>query len=317
VPRAKRRLAGILVALVAILPGIPVAAQARDYPIIDVHVHAHRTPPPRSYCPLTGRIEVVDEDGRPLCPSPLRPAADGTELMERTLAIMERNDMIAVAMTQEFEQLQRWMATSPRILPSIQTGVGDFEANGVRALVEAGDVMAIGELMTPYEGIAPDAPEVAPIWTLAEAHDVPVGIHMSAPGARLSDYRAALGNPLLLEPVLRRHPTLRVSLMHAGWPFLEETVALLRQYPNVYVDISFIDWQMPRPLFHEYLERLIAYGYGKRIMFGTDQNWPDAIEIAIRGIEDAPFLSAEQKKDIFFANAVRFFRLDAEEILRR
>lgn len=83
------------------------------------------------------------------------------------------------------------------------------------------------------------------------------------------------------------------------------------------MDISFIDWQMPRSLFYAYLEGLIEYGFGKRIMFGTDQNWPDAIPVAIEGIDAAPFLSPKQKKDIFHSNAVRFFRFSAEDFARR
>lgn len=311
------RAASVLHVLPALLLTTPGTAQERDYPILDVHVHAHRTPPPRAYCAFTGRIGVVDEDGAPSCDDPLEPARDGRDLMTRTLAALERHDMYAIAMTQDFPQLELWMAASARVLPSIQTGSRDFEANGVRRLVEAGRVVAIGEVMNQYEGLAPDAPELTPIWELAVAHDVPVGIHMSAPGAALPDYAARFGNPLLLEPVLKAYPDLRVYLMHAGWPFLEETVSILRQYPGVYVDVSFIDWQMPRQLFHDYLEGLFEYGFGKRVMFGTDQNWPDAIEVAIENIEAASFLDAAQKRDIFFANAARFFRLDEDALRRR
>ncbi len=45
--------------------------------------------------------------------------------------------------------------------------------------------------------------------------------------------RAALNNPLLLEKMLIRHPKLRVYVMHAGWPMLNEMIALLAMYPEV------------------------------------------------------------------------------------
>ncbi len=52
-------------------------------------------------------------------------------------------------------------------------------------------------------------------------------------------------------------------------------------------------------------------GFTKRIMFGSDQMiWPDAIGKAIERIESAPFLTPSQKRDIFYNNAVRFFKLD-------
>jgi len=48
-------------------------------------------------------------------------------------------------------------------------------------------------------------------------------------------------------------------------------------------------------------------------MFGSDQMiWPEAIEMAIAGIESARFLTSEQKRDIFYNNAVRFLRLKKE-----
>jgi predicted TIM-barrel fold metal-dependent hydrolase len=37
--------------------------------------------------------------------------------------------------------------------------------------------------------------------------------------------------------------------------------------------------------------------------------WPHAIEVAIDTIEEADFLTAEQKRDIFYNNAARFLRL--------
>lgn len=50
----------------------------------------------------------------------------------------------------------------------------------------------------------------------------------------------------------------------------------------------------------------------KRLMFGSDQMvWPEAIGMAIEGIEFADFLTTEQKRDIFCSNAARFLRLDA------
>jgi uncharacterized protein len=71
-----------------------------------------------------------------------------------------------------------------------------------------------------------------------------------------------------------------------------------------------IDWALPRAEFHTYLRRLVESGFGKRIMFGSDQMlWPQAIGWAIENVESAPFLTAERKRDIFYNNAVRFFRL--------
>jgi uncharacterized protein len=50
------------------------------------------------------------------------------------------------------------------------------------------------------------------------------------------------------------------------------------------------------------------------VLFGSDQMiWPETMEIAIRSIESADFLSAEQKRDIFFNNAARFMQQSPEQ----
>src|SRR6185295_2008117 len=96
-----------------------------------------------------------------------------------------------------------------------------------------------------------------------------------------------------------------------GYPRLDEMINMLYAYPQLYVDIGVIDWTRPRAEFHNYLRRLIDAGFGDRIMYGSDQMvWTDAFEPSIKNIESATFLTHKQKRDIFYNNAVRFFRLD-------
>ncbi len=86
--------------------------------------------------------------------------------------------------------------------------------------------------MPQYSGLAPNDPSLEPYFALAEELDVPVSIHvgLGPPGAAYAGsptYRMAHSNPLLLEDVLVRHPKLRLYVMHAGWPMLDEMVGLL------------------------------------------------------------------------------------------
>jgi len=63
------------------------------------------------------------------------------------------------------------------------------------------------------------------------------------------------------------------------------------------------------------LKDLIENGLEKRLMFGSDaMQWPETIELAIEAIETADFLTEDQRRDIFYNNASRFFRLSDEEI---
>lgn len=186
--------------------------------------------------------------------------------------------------------------------------------DSLRAWFARDRYQALAEFAPQYSGFAPNAPELEPYFALAEELDIPVGLHLGigAPGAAYSGgYRMALGNPLLLEEVLVRHPDLRLYVMHAGWPFLDELLGLLWAHSQVYVDIAVINWVLPRAEFHRYLQRIVEAGFADRILFGSDQMvWPDAIPLAVEAVESAPFLSEAQKEDIFCRNAARFLRLE-------
>ena len=62
-----------------------------------------------------------------------------------------------------------------------------------------------------------------------------------------------------LEDALARHPKLRIYLMHAGWPFLADTKAILQLYPQVYVDLASFAFNpgIPRAEFYGYLQELL------------------------------------------------------------
>jgi len=127
-------------------------------------------------------------------------------------------------------------------------------------------------------------------------------------------YRASLGNPLLLEDLLARHPKLKIWVQHAGYPMIDELIALMGANAYVYCDISGMIWSYPLEEIHAYIKRLVQAGFGKRIMYGTDFiMWPKMFEVSIGVIENAQYLSFDQKRDILFNNAVRFFRLDEKQ----
>jgi predicted TIM-barrel fold metal-dependent hydrolase len=290
--------------------GQPGSARPISYvgPIIDVHLH---TDPPASALgwpnPVTGAP----------------PASGAAELLQATLRECERYNIVRAVLSGWPGTLERWTGASPkRFIPAPMilrdTPRPVLDVASLRRQLASGEAGAVGEILGQYTGLRPDAPVLEPYWRLAEELDVPVMIHFgtSFPGtayAGYPDFRLTLGNPMLLEEVLVRHPKLRVWVAHGALPWTDEIFALMSQYPQLYMDVATISWiggSAGRAGFHSFLQQAIARGFGKRIMFGSDQMaWPDAIGLAIEGVDSAPFLSPEHKRDIFYANAVRFLRL--------
>jgi hypothetical protein len=185
----------------------------------------------------------------------------------------------------------------------------DFPDVGwLRAELRAGRINALGELEHQYLGLSPADPRMEPFWQLAEEFDVPVGIHIGPgplgiayessplwPPVKSPRYRMSVGDPLLLQEVLLKHQRLRLWVMHAGWPRLENMIALLSVHPGVYVDIAALQSEavMTRPGYQHYLRELVESGFSKRIMFGSD--FPDQVAAGIEAILAADFLNGEQK----------------------
>ena len=289
-----------------------VAAQTvptQRLPIIDMHIHA---------LPLT-------YGGGPIGPNPITgksaPASD-EEVMRQTFTIFERFNIVKAFTSGPLEYVRRWTVANPdRIVPSLHLDQETLAKPnlGETILTEysAGRIMGLGEVGAQYMGMLPSDPRLEPYMALAERLDIPVAFHtgLAAPGTPYlpccPNFRVALGNPLVFEELLIRHPKLKVDLMHAGYPYIEETIGIMAMYPQVYVDVGAIDWIIPRAAFYEYLRRLVQAGFGDRIMFGSDQVvWPEVIETAIDTIETADFLTPQQKRDIFYNNAARFLGLD-------
>lgn len=292
------------------LGAAPAAQGPRRAPIIDVHLHAL----------------PADEFGPPGAPNPAtgKPSAATTDeaIREASLAALERYNIVRAVTSGQADFARQWKAAAPdRIIASPLFPWKGYwpDVASLRAAYAAGELGAMGELTLQYEGLTLSSPEMEPYLALAEERDIPVAVHsgFGPPGVTYDPccpkYRASLGNPLHIEAALARHPKLRLYIMHAGFPFLEETIALLHAYPQVYADLAVINWVLPREQFHEYVRRLVQHpGVAQRLMFGSDQMiWPEAISMAVENIESAAFLTAEQKRDIFCRNAARFLRLDA------
>ncbi len=290
--------------------------------------------------PLWNQTESLEESlsKSQSCKNPVWSGKTDEEVFEQTVAVMKKYNIIGM-LGGKPELVKKWMDAAPgRFIPGldfrldratgIATAVGDgskyipMSPDEIRALYKKGAFKVFGEILNQYGGIAPDDERMEPYWALAEELDIPVGIHIGGGGPGEvylgnNKFRARLQSALTLEEVLVRHPKLRVYIMHMGYPLLDDLLAILFNYPQVYVEISPIVNVEPRAAFYRYLKAIVEGGYGERVMFGSDQMvWAGVIEPAIKTIEQATFLTRQQKRDIFYNNAARFLRLTKEEIAR-
>ena len=300
-----------------------------------MHLHAWplELPPGTPACPGDQRLLVPTIDPRDAfepsvlgtCDRPLRAPESDEALMRESLAELVRLNVRRVVAEGTVDRVATWRANAPsslRVLPAVGfANRKDLPVGELRRLHREGRLQLFAEVATQYRGIRADDARWEPYFALAEELDVPVGIHLGEgpPAAArfpgYEDYRASLTSPFQLEEVLRRHPRLRIWVMHYASPLVDEMIAMMFTHPNLYVDVACNDWSFPRAQFHDALERMVKAGFVKRILFGSDSMyWPGAIGEAVEAIDEAPFLSDAQKRDIFYDNAARFLRLTPAQI---
>ena len=324
----------ILGALALIQPADAQNRTGTPPPILDVHFHAmlEGRPDTEPLCPnpqqflsaessaeADGWFGWSDED----CSARLY-GAPGSAYLEQLVAEMERLNVTAVVFGDP-DSVRAFEAAAPgRVIRGTSFASGpdvdeSAELRRLERLFTEGGFEVMGEIGLQYQGMSPRDLSVDQYFALAEQLDVPVAIHMGTGGSGqanvlMPNFRASMGDPLLLEDLLARHRGLRVQIMHAGYPMIDNLLALLQANNQVYVDVAGLIWSYPIQEVNRYIERIVDAGFGDRVMFGTDQlSWPGLMAYSISIIENADYLLPAQKRDILYNNAARFLRLEIPE----
>ncbi len=304
--------------------------ESKRPPVIDIHVHTFGgVPGVGTMCPFNAQFLASDprEKESPVgwakldCTEALEASKTPDEYMKAVLAEYERLNVTAVVMGDP-KDVKKWKDAAPnRVIQATAFANGMtpgkyVPAEELRAVFTKDGFKVMAEVAPQYEGLSPADPAFEPYWTLAEELDIPVGIHMGTGGSGRANvttpkFRGSMGNPLLLEDVLARHPKLRLWIMHAGYPMIDNLLTLLQANSHVYVDVAGLIWSYPLKEVHMYIQRIVEAGFEDRVMFGTDQMiWPKLMAASISVIEGATYLTPQQKRDILYNNAARFLRLD-------
>lgn len=117
-----------------------------------------------------------------------------------------------------------------------------------------------------YQNMHPQDPRFMRLFQRAEQLDIPVLIHQGTTFCR--DVSLEYANPVLLQPVAREFPKLRVIIAHLGHPWIGECISLIRKHPNFYSDLSALyyrPWQ-----YYNALVLAKEYGVLSKLFVGSD-----------------------------------------------
>jgi uncharacterized protein len=303
------------IAIFIAIPSVAAGQGSSTYrgPIIDVHLHAYTAErfEELSPNPATGQMSVKTAE----------------EHFRRTLELMKQHNVVlGIVSSASVAVVEQWEAAAPdRVLRGISfDDPAEFmKPEELDRLFRDKKLDVLGEVGAQYGGYSPSDPAFDPYWAIAEEHGVPVAIHTGGAPPRTPytccpKFRLRLGDPLLLEDMLVKHPRAKVYAMHAGGFFPQNALMLMTMYPHVYVDVGALTWTpIAGALLEGFLKEAQRRRLLDRVMFGTDQmRWPEAITMAIDRVNRLDFLTLKEKEGLFYGNAAKFLGLTAEEIAR-
>ncbi len=280
--------------LVLLMVPTMVSAQDGAKPIIDVHLHGYTE---RTYRPVPGAPSSYED-----FKDEVRAQFEKFNIVYAVKSGGQFDDDMEARMLQGFES----------------NNYPKFDTVLFKQQIDEGKIQVWGEFMPMFNGLTITDPVFAPYLKISEREGIPIALHTGRGPPNIykhyKDFRLSLGNPLLIDEVLINYPNLKIYLMHAGIPFYEEMLALMDQYPQVYCDLGAVLWieQGITPFqAKDFLMKAKSYGFIDRIMYGSDaMYWTSFIERSIQKLDSFDFLSEEDKRKIFYKNAIRFFEID-------
>lgn len=188
------------------------------------------------------------------------------------------HDQVAAAVASNPKSLRAYLVFHPHLRKV-------SEAEMQRALEPASPFVGF-KLHGAIDQYPADGPNYQPVYEFASEHGLPVLNHQFEGVDRIG-------------PVMKKYPRLKMTLAHIAFLPETETVALLKEYPNLYVDTC------SSTLPYRYLERFVRQVGAERLLFGTDATYlcvgSQIAKVALARI------SEEEKRLIFGANARRLF----------
>lgn len=119
--------------------------------------------------------------------------------------------------------------------------------------------------------------------------------------------------PADFEEIIAEYPEIRFCLTHTGWPWVQETAAVLLKYENCYADTALMNFDGPYQIYPKvFLEDMgkfwVEHNIADKIMFGSDSPRIRPVR-SKRGLDSLGF-SRETQEKIYYKNALKFLGME-------
>ena len=179
------------------------------------------------------------------------------------------------------DRLRAYLGVNPHYPEAMSADLAGFDGSR--------DVFVGLKLLASYHQVPWDAPAYEPAWRFAQQRKLIVLGHTWG-GSRYDGQE-------MVRQMAARYPDVRLLLghcLHGAW---DEAVAIAREFPNVYLELTAVMRNRGT------LEKFVAAGLSERLLFGTDLPWFDP-HYGIGAVLAAE-ISDEDRHNILHRNAGR------------
>ena len=286
--------------------------------IIDFHTHVECKPDGKRYSP-TEFVAAMDQGG--IAKSVV---LGGDQADAGTKPAWADPSVMGAATNFDDEAVAAYCGEYPgRLIPfgSIHPDRYQPARKVQRAVKELG---LKGIKLYPHSGFYPNDPRLTPVYEACAELNVPVVIHTGIKAVRWQWMK--YNRPIFVDDVATNFPSLKVVMCHGGFPWVDEFLTVAYSNPNVWVDISFLDYIertfKKAGLAEEAMQRLAGLVGAERLLWGTEgpfmdlplfgahgpENYARSQEFLVRRFD---FLNDNEKAAILGGNAARLLGLDA------
>ncbi len=173
-----------------------------------------------------------------------------------------------------------------------------------------------GVKLYPHSGFYPNDKRLNLVFQKCVEFDIPVVVHTGIKAVSWQNLK--YNRPVYVDDIATNFPDLKIVMCHGGYPWVEEFIVVTYSNPNIWVDITFLDYiekVYEKPgLTENIIERLVNLIGPKRLIWGSEgpymnlplfgshgpEYYAKSQDFLVRRFE---FLSEEDKKNILGENA--------------
>ena len=243
-------------------------------------------------------------------------SSEADNIMEKTIFHLNNANIDKVVLLpvnmKENQEVKKWVEFAPDIFIPFYNPPEKSDNNiNVNEIIK----VAIEEegykgfkIMLTFRKKKLDDQLIYPVLEAAHKYKIPIVMHCGYPPPGTRRNVLTYSNPIYIDNFASSYPKANIIITHMGYPFTDIAIALAAQYPNVYLDLSNLAYMMPSRLKELLIQANEIIGVQK-ILFGSDGNTPEMIEIAVNYFDNIDFLSNEEIEKILGLNGAKLLGL--------